>query len=251
MHLLFSMHYWFRESHRGKFLIFAFQNLALMKLNFLFTFLFTALLSSSVFGQKTTQVIYNMSIASDNPQMQSMQSMFDGSKLEILANDKFCRADMTLGSLTSTSTIIDVTSQNAILLMTSMAGNIAMKLNADELKEKNAEQNNISVTLTDSIKKIAGYNCKKAIVATDDSIKFDMWYTTDLNIGDLSGTPLAYDKIPGVPLEFSMHKGPVNMKCTATKIDLNATVDSGTFDMTIPEGYKLMTLDELKKMGGQ
>lgn len=192
-----------------------------------------------------------MSIASDNPQMESMKSMFEGSKLEILANDKFCRANLTLGSFTTNSTIIDASTHEAVLLMTSMAGNIAMKLKADDLKKESAEQNNVSVTLIDSVKKIAGYDCKKAILTTDDSMQFDMWYTTDLNIGDLSGTPLKYDKIPGVPLEFSMHKGPMNMKCTATAIDLNTTVDSTTFDMTIPEGYKLMNLDDLKQMGDQ
>lgn len=222
-----------------------------MKLNFFFAFFLAALLSSSAFGQKTTKVVYSMSMASDNPQMESMKSMFEGSKLEVLANDKFCRANVTLGSLTTTSTIIDATTHNAILLMTGMTGNMAMKLNADDLKKQDAQQNEFAVTLIDSVKEIAGYNCKKAIMTTDDSMQFDMWYTTDLKIGDLSGTPLEYGKIPGVPLEFSMHKGPLTMKCTATTIDLNATVDSSTFDMTIPDGYKLMTLDDLKKMGGQ
>lgn len=222
-----------------------------MKLNFFFTLILTALFGISAFGQKNIHIIYNMSISSDNPQMQSMQSMFEGSKLEVYANDKFCRANLSLGSLTTTSTIVDLSSKNAVLLITSMAGNMAMKLNADELKEKNAQQNNLAVTLTDSVKKIAGYTCKKAILTANDSIKFDMWYTTDLNLGNLSGTPLEYDKIPGTPMEFSVQKGPITMKCTASTIDLNATVDSTTFDMTIPEGYKIMSLDDLKKMSGQ
>lgn len=222
-----------------------------MKYNFFFALLLSVMFGSSVYAQQTTQIVYEMSVATDDPQMEAMKSMFEGSKLEVLANDKFCRANISLGSLTTTSTIVDATSKNAVLLISSMAGNMAMKLNADELKEQNAEQNKVAVTLTDSVKKIAGYNCKKAIMTTNDSIQLDMWYTTDLDMGDLSGTPLEYDKIPGVPLEFSMHQGPVNMKCTATKIDANATVDNSTFDMTIPEGYKLMTLEELKSMGGE
>lgn len=62
-----------------------------MKLNFLFTFILAVVLSTGAFGQKTTHIVYNMSVSSDNPQMQSMQSMFEGSKMEIFANEKFCR----------------------------------------------------------------------------------------------------------------------------------------------------------------
>lgn len=221
-----------------------------MKLKTILPILFVVFFSSYSFGQETKHIVYDITISSDDPQMQAMQSMFDGSNLEIFTNEKFCRVNMKIGSMTTTNTIIDLSNKKAILLISSMMGKMAAKMDSEDLSDSKKDLEQLDVKLVDGTKEIAGYPCKKAILTSKDSLKLDVWYTTDLSLGDLTGTPLAYDKIPGTPLEFSTEQGPMKMTYTASKIESNATVDAGIFDMTIPEGYKEVSMDDLKKMGG-
>lgn len=222
-----------------------------MKLKTILILLFAALFSSASFGQGTTHIVYDVSVTSNNPQMQSMQSMFDGSTMEMYSNREYCRANMVLGSISKTTTITDLKTKNGIVLISSMVGKMAMKMTPEDFDKKKSDTANVKVQLIDSTKRIAGYECKKAVLTINNGFSFDMWYTKDIDMGEITGMPDGYEKVPGTPLEFTVNQGPMKMTYTASKIELNTKVDDSVFDMKIPEGYKLTSMDDLKKMGGQ
>jgi hypothetical protein len=52
-------------------------------------------------------------------------------------------------------------------------------------------------------------------------------------------------------MQFELNNGPMKMSMTVSKIDktLDKKKSATLFDMTIPEGYKEMTMEELQSMG--
>ena len=52
----------------------------------------------------------------------------------------------------------------------------------------------------------------------------------------------------GIPLEFSTSDDGMTMNFTATSF--NKKVDPSIFKLDVPEGYNVMTEEELKQMGG-
>lgn len=211
--------------------------------------LFVAILSNLTFGQDTKHLVYNITISGDDPQVEMMKSLMDGAKMELYSNDKFSRVDFSLGSVMTTNTIVDLTKKQALTLMSGMMGKTATQMTLEELEAKKASVAKPEVELIDETKVIAGYNCKKALITMEDGTEFETWYTDEIKLGDLSGTNLAMKDIPGVPLEFSSKNGPMMMLFTASLYEPKAKVDKKLFDMTIPEGYKITTMEDLKNMG--
>lgn len=75
----------------------------------------------------------------------------------------------------------------------------------------------MELNFTDSVKEIAGFECKQAIASfpEDAPESFPIWYTEELGLYDPNGiTP--FKKIPGVLLEFNTLMGNANMKMVAT-----------------------------------
>ena len=211
--------------------------------------LLIAILSNVTFGQDTKHVVYNIAISGDDPQVEMMKSLMDGAKMELYINDKFSRLDFNLGTVMTTNTIVDLGKKEALTLMSGMMGKTATKMSLAELEAKKESSTKPEVELIDETKKIAGYNCKKAILTTEDGTELETWYTDEIVMGDLSGTNLANKDIPGFPLEFSSKNGPMTMLFTASLVEPKAKVDKKLWDMTIPEGYKVVTTEELKNMG--
>lgn len=201
------------------------------------------------FAKGAQHLSYEVSVSSDNPQMQQMQSMMDGSKMDMYSNGKFSRTDFNMGSMMQMTSIIDYDSKQSLSLISGMSGKMAITASLADLKKKTEENQNIKVKLIDSTKEIAGFPCKKASITLPEGMTLDMWYTTKINMGDLSGTSLDYKGIPGTPMEFMMKKGQMIFKYTATKYEPNVQVDAHFFDMTAPAGYKVISAEDLKNMG--
>ena len=211
--------------------------------------LLVAILSNVTFGQDTKHLVYNITISGDDPQVEMMKSLMDGAKMELYSNDKFSRVDFSLGTVMTTNTIVDLNKKETLTLMSGMMGKTATSISLADLEAKKESSKKPEVELIDESKKIAGYNCKKAILTTEDGTELETWYTNEIQLGDLSGTSLVNKDIPGVPLEFTSKNGPMTMLFTASLYEPKAKVDKKMFDMSIPEGYKVVTTDDLKKMG--
>ncbi len=104
----------------------------------------------------------------------------------------------------------------------------------------------------DETKMIAGYKCKKAEVTMKSkegkAETFTVFYTDEI---PSSETKNMFEGLKGMPLEYSISQGGVNMTFSTKSIEKMAVPDS-KFELD-KAGYKVTTLEELQKsmMGGQ
>jgi GLPGLI family protein len=221
-----------------------------MKNFFLSTLL---VLSSLATMAQTTEghVAYKIDVTTDNPDMQMVVGMMQGSTMDVYFKDKTTRSEMKMGSMMTMITITNETTEDLLMLMSGMVGQNAIKTTLTELDEqKTTEENPFTVTLVDETKVIEGYTCKKAILTSEEGLESVFWYTEDIDISK-KGQSYLNDQVPGFPMQFELNNGPMKMSMTVTKIEksIDKKKAATLFDMTIPEGYKEMTMEDLKSMG--
>lgn len=214
--------------------------------------LITALFISfcSIFAQEG-HIIYDIQLESDQPEVQAQIGMLAGSTLEVFYQDAKSKTVSSMGSLITTTTISDADTGETLLLMSGMMGKLASKSNANDEEEKE-EEPEITVELMDETKEILGYTCKKAILTSEDGTEMEYWYTEELERGTIKAQGFS-DKIPGVPLAFTVATPQMKMVYTAKEVSTKIKKAKKVFDMEIPEGYAEKTKEEMKNMmgGGQ
>lgn len=160
------------------------------------------------------------------------------------------RTEMNVGGGTTVE-IVDYMSKSKIALINMMGQKYAIKQTTAEIKKENEGQAVGTVNITNETKNIAGYNCKKAIVTTDDDgvkTTFEVWFTEEIGGKEANFDNPMYKNIPGVMLEFLLKTPQVNMKLSATSIE-KKSVAAKNFE--IPSDYTLTTQEELRsKFGG-
>jgi hypothetical protein len=160
------------------------------------------------------------------------------------------RTEMNVGGGTTVA-ILDYVAKTKVALINMMGQKFAIKQTAQEIEKGNAQQPKGTVNVTNETKSIAGYNCKKAIVTSDeDGVKstFEVWFTEELGGKDANFDNPLYKDINGVMLEFLIKTPQITMKLTATSVEKKAV---SAKDFEIPTDYTLTTQEELKsKFGG-
>ncbi len=141
--------------------------------------------------------------------------------------------------------VITDTKKDESILLVDMAGQkSAIKIPAEE-KEKQDKRPKPEFRYDSKTKKVAGYKCKHAVMITKDKngeeIETDVYYTEE--IPAQANTKLK--GLKGFPLEYVLNQGTMVITMTAKTIE-KAKVAKGEFD--IPEGYKVMTMEEFKQM---
>ena len=122
-----------------------------------------------------------------------------------------------------------------------------------------------TVDYLNETKKIAGYNCKKALIITDKLISKDtlsVWYTPEvkfLNLSSTGGTSgfanigvtsnNSFDKINGFVMmyEKDMPRGR-KMEVKVTKIEVDKEIADKEFE--IPKDVEIKSMKELQSQGG-
>jgi len=137
-------------------------------------------------------------------------------------------------------------SNMATTLMDMLGQKYAIETNTKEEAEKNKTVDNAKVTITDETKMVAGYNCKKAIIETEEG-KFIVWFTKDFKYSSDQAKQGALAKIDGTPLDFEMNQQGMVMRLYAKEITKGAVSD---LKFEIPADYKKTTPEELKKAFG-
>ena len=160
------------------------------------------------------------------------------------------RTEMNVGGGTTVE-IVDYMSKSKIALINMMGQKYAIKQTTAEIEKENEGQAVGTVNITNETKNIAGYNCKKAIVTTDDDgvkTTFEVWFTEEMGGKEANFDNPMYKNIPGVMLEFLLKTPQVNMKLSATSIEKKSVAAK---DFEIPSDYTLTTQEELRtKFGG-
>ena len=134
--------------------------------------------------------------------------------------------------------------------------------------ELNATPATISVSYIDESKKIAGYNCKKALVVATRAIgKSDttaVWYCPDFKIQNLPSTggagsgfggfnvssPNGIEDIAGFPMQYekTLNRGR-KMTVQVTKVVIDKEIADKEFD--IPKDIEVKPMKDLQNGGGQ
>lgn len=152
--------------------------------------------------------------------------------------------------------------KGTLVLMDQMGNKYYMKFDANDPKYQANDKDKIDykIEYTNETKKIAGYDCKKAIVKSKTrdgkDLIIDVWYTDKI--------PNFYEKqkysskrnqgvefmkqLKGMPLEYSIPQGQMTVRVTAKEINFNPVPDD-VFNLST-EGYQQMDPEKMKK-GGQ
>jgi GLPGLI family protein len=155
---------------------------------------------------------------------------------------------MKMGTIVNIITVSDGKTDDLLMLMSGMVGQKAVKTNSKELQEEN-KQAEPQLTLFEETKTIAGYICKKAMLTDADGNESIYWYNEEIQVSK-KGQSYLNEKIPGFPLEYELNQGPMKMLLTVDSFELKLQKKSKElFTMNIPEGYDILTMEELKNMG--
>jgi GLPGLI family protein len=192
---------------------------------------------------------YTIEASSENPDMQMVTGMMQGSTLDIHFKDKITRSEMKMGSMMNIVTVSNENSGEILLLMSGMIGKNAILMTTEEVEALSEGKPEMNVELLDETKTIEGYLCKKAVLSDENGGESIFWYTEEIEISKVGQTYLNKE-VPGFPMEYDLNNNGLKMTMTVSKFEkkLDKNIKS-LFDMNIPEGYKTLTLEELEKMG--
>lgn len=183
-------------------------------------------------------------------EMAAMSAMLPDEMTTQIKGDK-TRLEQSLGIGMSQVTITDLKKGSGTLLMNMMGKKMAIEMSKEELKEvdkKKKGDKKPEFKYVDGTKKIAGYECKKAMIVLEGTAEMEVYYTEDLP----SGANKQFEGLKGFPLEYTIDSGQFKMKMTAKSVKAES-LDAGLF--VIPDGYDKMTFEEFQSsmsgiMGG-
>lgn len=188
---------------------------------------------------QTTQETITYSVEAQNS---PMAAMLGDMKMVLYYKNGKSLFDMT-SSVYSVKTLVN--DSGTLMLMNAMGQKLYMKQpvpsaeNADSVKQ--------NITYVDESKEIAGYTCKKALVKmpnVNDTAVF--WYCEKLPVIGFGKDAAILKALKGMPLEYVMSTGPMQLKLTAQKVS-TGNIPENTFQLST-EGYTEMNPSMLKGM---
>lgn len=146
------------------------------------------------------------------------------------------------------------------MLIESMGNKMAVKQTKEEMEKEAAKSKDKpadpKIEYINETKTIAGYECKKAIVTMvgkdKKEEKVELWYSEKFENPNKEGKGRGQGimkGLKGIPFEYAGGgQGGMKFKMTAKEVSEDPVSDS-KFDLST-DGYKLITMDELKAMQG-
>ncbi len=202
---------------------------------------------------KEGYIVYDMKMEGLPPEQAAMMG-----DMELKSTFKNGKALTEMSSMMFTNqTAID--ENGMIMLMEQMGNKIAIKQTKEEMDKAEAKTKDKPVDpkfeYTTETKTIAGYECKKVNVTTvskdKKEEKTEMWVCDKFENPNKAGKGRGQNimkGLNGVPLEYNGAQGPMKFKMVAKEVSIDPVSDSKFVLST--DGYKLMTMDELKAMQG-
>jgi GLPGLI family protein len=153
----------------------------------------------------------------------------------------------TVSSLFTATLIHDSKTGSAVVLREVSGQKLLIRMTPDNWQDKNKRLEGIQFANTGETKVIAGYQCNKAVANTKDGFTITVYYTRDI-IPDNKDYDPQFKNLNGLPLEYELTNGNLSINYDFSSINFNP-VPASKFD--IPKsGYREMTYDESKKLGG-
>lgn len=196
-------------------------------------------------------ISYSVEASTDNPEMQMVIGMMQGSTMEMYFKKDFSRSEFKMGTIMTNITVNDVKTKKSLMLMSGMMGKVAVKTDLEELEKKNKkDEPKVTITPTTETKEIIGYKCTKYLVTVEGGSDLAYWATEEIT-ADMTGQNYVQKDVKGFPLEFEIENNGMKMKMTTTKLEKTLTKEQRDtyFDMKVPAGYTEKTMEDLQKMG--
>lgn len=227
----------------------------LINLSLLLLLIFSTQFSAS--AQKTMSdgtITYDMKLDKDNP----MAGMLNGTNMVLSFKGSLMKTSVNvMGGMMSMNIVMDNNAKKGVMLVSApmMGKNMAVEMtekdfaDAQQKQKENQSRSKVSYNKKNQ-KKIAGYKCYQATAKVDGMPDGIILYLTD-KIKPM-GQSQIQNQIPGLsgfPLAFEINQAGMKILFEASKVDKLAPSDK-EFDMSIPEGFDKVTMEEIQGMGG-
>jgi len=172
------------------------------------------------------------------------ESLYQGSKMDVYFSKNKTRSELTLGCLGDITTISDAEIDSLVKINSGLIGPNAVKTSISEMSKIIGVDTTSILQLESETKTILNYNCKKAVRIDKKGTRSIFWYTTELIVAKSGHSCLNFG-LPGFPLEFELNGEDISYKYTAIAFDNK--VKEKLFDLKIPKGYYINSIEDLKK----
>ncbi len=172
--------------------------------------------------------------------------MVGESNLDVYFSGDISRTDYNLGSMGSTSTILNDKSGEVLMLIRLKIGNIAVFTTETEMWEARIEPaHELKLELQKEKKKIQGYKCKKAVLRDEAGTELIYWYTKAIK-SPIPQTNSLASEIEGFPMEFEVKTNGLKMSFVASNVTKSLTEAEKTefLGFSIPEGYEEISFED-------
>lgn len=210
---------------------------------------------STASAQKTFSgtISYEMKM-SGNAEVEKAMEMFQITMDLSFLGEK-SKTTMNMAGMMDMNSVFDTKEQEGVILMSMMGKNIAVEMGEEDMKKYQEQQrkNQAPPKITymkKKTKKIAGYKCYRAEAEMDGAdAPVVMYIAEDIQPKGTSQWQMQYPDLVGFPLMIELQKEGMTITFSAQDVD-KSKPDTDEFDMTIPDGYQKMTMEELEQMQG-
>ncbi|MEO8088305.1 MAG: DUF4412 domain-containing protein [Bacteroidota bacterium] len=194
---------------------------------------------------KEGKINFEISMTSEEEMNDQMLAMMP-KEMVVYFKDGKSRSEMKMMG----GTVVAITDSKAgetISCMDIMGKKQAVKTTKEDAQKEKEKMGEYDVKITDDTKVLAGYKCRKAIITfkNEKETPAEVWFTDELEASN--SERYSWKGIDGFMMEFSIDQKGMGMKFTCTEVK-KAEVKDDQF--TIPEGYTILTQEEMMKQYG-
>ena len=175
----------------------------------------------------------------------TMNIYFKPDRVKLLAN--------LMSGLVQMDIRIDNKAKKGVMLMDMMGQKKVVEMASEDLNKPktNTKPSEDDIKYLNKYKKIAGYKCQEVQINMQGMDEPATVYITEKiqpqNMGEVS--MMQFTGLKGFPLMWKIEQQ--GMEITMEAVEVSTTkLPKDAFDMSIPEGYEKMEMDDLKNMGG-
>ena len=186
------------------------------------------------------KIVYKINYEKVPAEMEGYESMLP-QEMTMFFKDSKVRIEQSMGMGGTQIVMSDNSAKTADILMDMMGQKIHIHMTKEEIEEAEKDTQKPEITYLEGEKEIVGYKCKKAEIKNGETLT-TVYYSDKLQI-----THNDYKELNGFPLEYTASTEGMEMVITASEVQKEKLPDT-LFE--IPEGYDLMTMEELGNMMG-
>lgn len=196
--------------------------------------------SQKVLGDVTLQYEISAKSDIDNSAIKS----FDGTKYKVVIKGQQSKTEM-ISKLGTETTLYDPKNKIAFILKEFSSQKLMVSLTTNDWTKKNQYLSKLKFKNTSETKNINGYNCTKAIAASDDGNQIEVYYTPEYKLLNTNYSN-AFPDLNGLPVQFTIKSGNLNFTYTLQSINADF-IPISSFDLP-KSGFRIISYEEAMKI---